>query len=232
MAVSGYTTLRQVVYDLLTDFKQVHANANIGEYQLAFWVQVHADRLKKLHIQKSDSGAYISSFIVDLHPDTTYLKEFDLPDNIYDFDLDRGVAYIATIDALGEDRIKFTRTSMAKAFRLYYREDETPAYDNPYFYRENNKIKLLGIDDENIEEVEVGLYTTFNPSDVSVDLDAPWDFPQDLYPILKRQILDLGTWALQVPANKRSDSPGMQEMPLKKFLSVDDAVDPQVNNGE
>ena len=229
MAVTGYSTLRLFVYDLLEDIKQSRSEAKVGEYQMAFNVMLLADRLKKQHIQKMDSGAYLTPFTVDLYPDSTYLKEFDLPKSIYDYDGDRGIEYIMTTESYDEDRVKFTRTTAIKARRLYFRDDETPAYDNPYFYLEGNAVKLLGIDDEDVDEVEIGLYTTFNPADITVDLDAPFEFPQDLYPILKRQALDLVTWSLQVPENKRSDQVGNTETPPKKFLSVDDAINPQTS---
>ena len=53
--------------------------------------------------------------------------------------------------------VKFTRTSPTKMQRLYFRDEETPSPDNPYFYRLNDRIYLLGVEQINITEVEVGL---------------------------------------------------------------------------
>ena len=232
MAVDG-ATLRYIVYDILRDFKQNNAGAEISEYQLTYWVIVHADRLKKQHIQKIDSGQFLNVFDVnievnnDLSSSLSGRKYITLPQSIYDFDLDKGISYI-TFDQDGGDlpefsTITFGRTTPGEAKRLYFREEEEPSATNPYFYRIGNLIYFLGIEDESVDSVEVGLYTAFDPTSSSLDIDQPFDFPQDLIPILKRQILDLGSWAMMVPKDMVNDGQSNQgQIPSKKFVSVND----------
>ena len=54
--MAGGATLRMVVYDILRDLKQVFPDANITPFQVTYWVMVHADKLKKQHVQKRDTG--------------------------------------------------------------------------------------------------------------------------------------------------------------------------------
>ena len=214
-------TLREAVYDILTDLRQMHGNAKITENQALFWILATIDRLKKQHIEKRESGLYITSFVVD----NIINGEFELPKPIYDFHLDKGVSYIVE-----DGDIYYTRVYKPYIRRLYYREEEKPSEDNPYFYVEEGKIKLLG---RSPEEVEIGLFTTFNPTEMSsIDIDEPLEFPLDLYMIAKRQILDLGVWAIQTPRTLRSDAPVQGQPPSKKFLSVDDAADPDLEEGQ
>lgn len=225
MAVDG-ATLRYIVFDLLRDFKQVLPDAEISEYQMTYWVIIYADRLKKLHIQKIDSGEYIHVFDVSVSTDGNSRKYIELPGRVYDFDLDKGIAFVAYDQdgALpGFSSITFNRTTAAEAKRLYWRYEETPDEDNPYFYRINDDLFFLGVESTTMSTVEVGLYTTLDPTDLSLDIDQPFDFPQDLIPILKRQVMDMGQWVKNVPKDYLNDGANItDETPQKKFISVND----------
>lgn len=228
MAVDG-ATLRYVLYDILRDFKQRYSQADISEYQLVYWILVHADRLRKLHIQKIDSGEYLTVYpSVAVSIDSLGNKYITLPARIYDYDEDRGIVLI-TYEQRAEDNgpvfgnITFGRTTTATAQRLSYRAQEAPSPSNPYFYRVGNKLPFLGVKDVPIPTVEVHLLQSLNPTTSTLDIDQPFDFPQDLLPILKRQVLDLGVWALNVPTdalNDGRDDPA--PVPPKKFISVND----------
>jgi hypothetical protein len=222
-------TLRYVVFDILEDFKQAYSQADVSEYQLTYWVLIHADRLKKQHIQKIDSGEYLAIYPnVSVSQDSNGNKYITLPARIYDFDLDKGVSFITYDQRSGDDHpvftnITFGRTTPAKAKRLSMRPQESPSPDNPYFYRVGDKLYFLGLSDVSVPTVEVGIYQTLNPADLSLDIDQPFDFPQDLIPILKRQVLDLGLFALNVPSDLKNDGVSEQgELPQKKFISVND----------
>jgi hypothetical protein len=238
-------TLRYVVYDLLRDFKQLHKDADIKAFQMLYWVLIHADRLRQQHIAKRDSGAYVTRFSVPVEIDQTFNRQrIELPVSIYDFDGDAGVDYMCysltgygttgapTTTLAGHpdiDRpqftiISFTRTSAAKSARLYFREEEEPSPTNPYFYRQGKYLYLLGTEAVSVSEVEVGLKSTFDPTNVSLDIDQPFEFPQELLPVLKRQILDLGRFILQIPNDLINDGTGLQskQIPTQKLISVNE----------
>lgn len=239
MAVTGGATLRYVVYDILGDLKQIYKDAEITPFKVAYWVLVHADRLKKLHIEKRDSGAYVvPSFAISVSVDSTNGRNyFEIPGNLYDFDKDRAVEYITYPPGFDSDNpmfagVVFTRVNIAEIRRLYYRDEERPSAVNPYFYRLQDRIYLLGVEQINLTFVEAGLMMTFSPSATDLTLDQVFDFPQDLIPILKRQILDMGRFAMMVPEDLKDDGASLQarEMPKDKLLSVNDQVNPDVNN--
>jgi hypothetical protein len=223
-------TYRYVVYDILNDLKQVYDDADISPFKVFYWVCTFGDRLRKQHIEKRDSGAYVSPFTIAVAVEPINGRNyFVLPSSIYDFDKDNGIAYIAyspkiDLSLPGFSSTTFTRTTPSKAARLYFREEETPSPSNPYFYRLSDRIYLLGVEQINITEVEAGLKTTLDPSSMTMDIDDEFPFPTDLLPLLKRQILDLGRFALNIPNDKINDGAAWDSkvMPTQKLISVND----------
>jgi hypothetical protein len=128
-------------------------------------------------------------------------------------------------DILRYPRYKYfiTRTS-AISLPVYFREEEVPSPTNPYFYRQGNYLYLLGTESVHVPRVELGLKSTFDPTDISLDIDQACEFPVELLPVLKRQVLDLGRFILQVPEDLMNDGAGMQskELPSQKLISVNE----------
>ena len=88
-------TLRYIVYDLLHDFKQLHANSDIHEYQMLYWVIMEANYLLRQHEGKIDSGAFVTRFNVPIAIDHVFHRQyFELPASIFDYDRDEGIAYL------------------------------------------------------------------------------------------------------------------------------------------
>ncbi len=213
-------TLRYIAYDILETFKQTHSEAEIGLTQMVYWIMVHADRLKKLHMDKIDSGAFITDFvIIPLVDSDTGRNYFELPTNIYDYDQDKGIDYLTYEPRIDDDdptftSVQFTRTTIKASRRLYYREEEKPSPSNPYFYRINGRIYLLGVERIDVPPLELGLLTTFDPTSVDIDLDEVFEFPQDLIPVLKREIMGMGVFVLQLPKDTKLD--GVEESGIGK----------------
>lgn len=213
-------TYRYIAYDILETFKQTHSEAEIGLTQVVYWMMVHADRLKKLHMDKIDSGAFITAFdITPLVDPDNGRNYFELPTNIYDYNQDKGINYLTYEPRIDDDdptftSVIFTRTTIQESRRLYYREDEKPSPSNPYFYRINDRIYLLGVERIDVPGLEVGLLTTFDPTSVDIDLDEVFEFPQDLIPALKREIMSMGVFVLQLPKDTKLD--GSEESGIGK----------------
>lgn len=241
------TILRYVVDDIAKDLKQVSDDKKIEKSQVAYWIMMVANRLKSQHIAKRDSGQHLHTYVgipvekvaSSANPNTVQgRKRITLPTAIYDFNNDRGIDYISYwIEDEAENdcppefsNFTFTRTSIKKSTRLYMDSYEKPAPDNPYFYRSGEFVYFLGIEKVNVLEVEIGIYSTFSAL-TDIDLDAPFDFPEELINVLKRQVLDLGRFVLQIPEERRndgeSDTPSGQ-VPTQKLVSVND----QVNKSE
>jgi len=242
------TLLRYIVDDIAVDLKQVMDDKIVQKSQIAFWVVLVGNRLKAQHIGKRDSGAFLSTFdevpvtVVNVSKNPNEIKNrkfFRLPKCIYDYDLDAGIEYISY--SIEEEQPgcpppftnkTFTRTTPSKTERLYFSKYETPNPNNPYFYRVGDHIYLLGIECVDIKSIEVGLYTTLDPL-TEIDLDAPFDFPEELLIILKRQVLDLGRFALLIPQERTNDGDDGSEskaVPTNKLVSVNELTEDQTEN--
>ena len=96
----GTITYRYLANDVLETFRQLSDDAEIGLTQVVFWINVIANRLRKQHIQKVDTGTHLTIFQnvpVSIEPNSNR-KYFDLPKSIYDFGNDRGIDYITYQD--------------------------------------------------------------------------------------------------------------------------------------
>lgn len=241
----SHTTLRYVVDDISKDLEQVFSSKSIQKSQVAFWVLMVANRLKSQHIAKISSGAYVYTFTdipveiegVGSNPnDIAGRKRIELPKAIYDYDKDGGIEYISfwdrdavSVDCPGRPEFTnrtFTRTTPKESERLYYDKFEKPTPSNPYFYRLGKFIYFLGIECADVETVEIGIFSTFDPM-TEIDLDAPFEFPEELILILKRQVLDLGRFALKMPEDRRNDGvdeTNAQNVSDQKLVSVNDPI--------
>jgi len=199
-------TLRYIVFDALRAIRENHPQANVTVTQVAYWAIVHADRLRKIHIGQADSGAHLATFLdIDVLVDSSTGRNYIvLPAAIYDFDDDKGIDYITYKAALDPNdptftSVQFTRTTVPASRRLYMNEDERPKPSDPYFYRVGDRIYFLGCEQINLLLVEAGLYTALLPVDAALDLDAVLDFPPELLPQLKAELVGLGLFITKLP---------------------------------
>ncbi|PHS03990.1 MAG: hypothetical protein COA88_14660 [Kordia sp.] len=239
--------LRHIVDDIAKDFKQVFDDKIIQKSQFAYWVLLIGNRLRAQHISKRDSGAFLSTFIVPVNVHTVNnnpneiksRKHIILPKCIYDYDEDKGIEYMSYYV---EERIEgcrppftnqtFTRTTPKASERLYFSKYETPNPKNPYFYRVSDHLYLLGIECVDVKNIEIGIYSTLDPV-TEIDLDAPFDFPEELLIQLKRQVLDLGRFVLLVPeerVNDGNDNIEGAKVPTNKITSVNELSQDTPNN--
>jgi len=201
------STLRHIAYDVLRSLNQNYSDAEINLPQVIYWIMIHADRLKKVYMEMMDfdSGAYVNSFpIVVLVDPLNGRNYFGLPVSIYDYREERGIEFITYRPELDPNNpvftsVQFTRTTIPATRRLYMRDDEKPTPANPYFYRLADRIYLLGVEQINLLEIEAGLRTSFEPVDSLLDIDEPFDFPQELIPQLKKEILAMGLFVIKTP---------------------------------
>lgn len=231
-------TIRFVVYNLLNSLKQIYDDASLTPFKVFFWVMTLADQLRYQHIVKSGTGAFVYKFDIIVEVDSvTGRNFFTLPSGIYDMENDGAVQYITYSPGVNLSlplfaSTTFTRTSPDKAARLYFRNDEKPTPQNPYFYRQNEKIFLLGTEEINLTSLEVGLITSLNPADLTISIDQPLDLPAHLLPILERRILDLGRFVMSVPSDLKNDGSSWEngQMPTQKLISVNENQGQQYPN--
>lgn len=213
-------TYRTIRDDLSILLKQHFDEREILPAQVLYWVIVCADRLRVLHMQKRDSGAFLSSFIADVEMDAAKNNRLfiSLPSAIYDLDLDRGVDYICyylpTADGgteTGElQRIQFWRATPGQIRTASGNSDSAPSPYNPMFYREGQRLYFAGVHPD-VEQVEVGIFAAL-PDVTTIDsdnlLDTEVPFPNELIAILQRNVLSIGRWTLSLPEDKANNDGG------------------------
>lgn len=234
----AYTLLRVVVDEILTTIKQTYDDKDVSRAQAAYWTIVTANTMKGQHILKRDSGAFLNVFAdVPVKKATNNSlkniikgrKYFELPADIFDFDKDDGVEYIAYYNhddkcGLQLGRNQITRTSPSELEWLNLSKHTSPSPKNPYWFRVGNIIYLRGIEDVPINFVEIGLYTVIDPLE-KIDIDAPFEFPHELLEALKRKVVDLARFSFLF--NSQSDtvndgSSSAESSNIPKIASVND----------
>jgi hypothetical protein len=135
-------------------------------------------------------------------------KVVKLPGILLDFDFERAVSYVSYTNRLDTNppsfqTIQFERTTPTVA-RTLNATFETPTSSNPYFYVVNKYVYFLGLENLNVEEVEMGLFLAVDPRGVAgMDDDCP--LPPHLIQQLKYQIINLGRFVMSVPVDNVND---------------------------
>jgi hypothetical protein len=227
---------REVVYDIFQSLKQSFDDSEITLNHAKYWCTIMANRLLAQHIEKRDSGGYLTVFNdVNVSKDEINgYKYVDLPKNILDFNLDAAINYISYGYCLDDcnppfTSVLFTRTTPTEARVLYYTAEEKPSPSNPYFYRVGNRVYLLGIECVNTCPLEMGLYTTIDFDEC--DMDDEFNFPEELLPILQRYVFDIGRFVLSIPNtigvnDGTNDGVEGNEVPKTKLINVNDLQQP------
>jgi hypothetical protein len=234
------TKLRYLIDEIIVDLKQTIDDAEISPVTVGFWIITQSNRILSQHVQKMDSGAFLTTWpsvpvIVPTATQTTGVvagrKYITLPSSIFDFDKDGGIEYISYQSDGGPgcppefEFQKFERTSPSEARLLTWSPYTKPSPTRPYYYRTKDYIPLLGIESINVEYVEVGIYSTIECID-TIDIDAPFDFPEELMDVLRRSLLDLGRFILFMPSERTNvgDDPINEgsQIPTQKIASVNE----------
>lgn len=231
--------LRILIDETLETIKQTFDDRNVSRAQVAYWYIVVGNQLLSQHIQKRDSGAFLSTFtgipVVQVaasqNPDFVKARKFlRLPVDIFDFDKDNGIEYMTYTSPGGIEcppkfsEIKFHRTTPSEVELLNMHPHTKPSAKNPYWFRTGRNIYLLGVEKVPILNVEMGIYMTIDPVE-TIDIDLPFHFPSELLHVLKRQVLDLARYSFFFPSSRKNegddagdDNAGKQ--PIQKVQSV------------
>lgn len=208
-------TFRFVIQDILSSLKQIGDDRDIQPSHVVYWVQVVANRLRKLHFNKHDTGAFVTSFsTVTIQTDTTLKdrKFIDLPATIYDLDNEKAVKYITYNFKTGEccsgpnfSQVFFQPTTHAKSHILHKSKFSIPTPKRPYFYRSLERLYFLGLECVDVSDVEVGLFTSLDPTKVC-DLDEEVQLPDDLVQVLTFEVLNLGNFMKLQPKERINEA--------------------------
>jgi hypothetical protein len=243
-------TIRDIGNDIAAMGKQLIDDAEIEMAQIYHWIvteanTIQAQRTEKQGLQSQDrSGLVMKRFTVLIEEANTGTDPFcgkyiTLPHSIYDYSEDRGVDYM-TYYYMGEEcttcpprfsKVLFARTTPTEAHGYYKNPLTEPSKKYPYFYREDDKLWLLGIETiplTILSKVEVGLLTTLPDVDANLDIDAPFRFPAERLGLLRNRVLSCLRWSLLAPNTKLiNDGTESPEGPvqLPQTQSVNNPID-------
>jgi hypothetical protein len=232
--------LRVTVDDILVTIKQTFDDKQISQAQVAYWVIIVANDLLGKHNAKRDSGAFLTTFVdIPVQVATTSTnpnivagrKYVELPGNIFDYDKDGGVEYIAYYrDEQPEcqpdfQRKTIQRTSPGELQWLQLSPYTKPSIKNPYWYRTGDIIYLVGLEISPVKFIEMGVYMTIDPLE-KIDIDKPFNFPAELLNVLKMQVVNLARYSFLFGNEDRSND-GNNTEEVKTVPKIQ-----SVNNGQ
>lgn len=200
-------TYRFAVQDILSDLKKTYDDRDFSVTQILFWLMNGANAIRKSDLLKFDNGdgIHLTRFNNLSVTFDNYSKRqiFTLPKQVIDLEYNRGIfiSYLSqddTCDPPTRAVVPFTPTQYETMKRLYDSNYERPSPRNPYFYRVGQVITLEGTQNVSIGGVDVALYTTLNPLDLT-SLDGVMPIPDEKYNTLKVQLLQLGLFLENIP---------------------------------
>lgn len=202
--MAGRTTYRYVVFDILTSLKSTFPDAEIQENHVLYWVGTVANLIRKRHLNRLESGAYLVNYENVPVMKSGIRRYVELPSAIYDMFMEKGVEYLSyqRSDVIAFTQVFFQPTTPSQSFRLYYSPYETPTPSNPYFYRVDNKLWLLGVSDIKLTSVEMGLFSAIDPRSSMIDLDTEIPLNEDQIHQLRIEVLNMGRYVLMIPSER------------------------------
>jgi hypothetical protein len=224
-------TYRYVVYDLQKSFKASFDDADFTFNQILYWVQAFANKMRVQQNQITNSDLFTSTFSsLPVHTDIKGRQFIDLPTQIMDLPNNGGIVYLTynvdTCKCSGPTfaQVWFQPTAIGKIQNLYLDEYTKPSTKNPYFYRVGdkvdgvsvNRVYLLGTECIKVEDVEIAIKSSLNPSLVC-DIDDNIPLPDEMIPDLMMQVLQLGRFVMMMPSENLNDGQDEAEVDYKSM---------------
>jgi len=238
-------TYELMAYDILTQLKKNFDDTDITLNHVIYWIQVTVNKIRKVDMVENDrkSGAYRSVFspvTIKIDQDLKRRKYVDIPTQIMDLRYEGGVEYMTfnleTCCCAGPEfaQVRIWPTTPGKALRLYGDAYEKPKPDHAYFYRVGDKINgvsvnrfyFMGIECIDVTDIEMGLYTALNPSDVC-NLTDEVPIAEDLVQKVMLEVLSVGRFMMLVPKDRINDGEDMTQAPQ---VEVPQIAQPQIED--
>lgn len=252
-------TYAQLADDILVTMGYIHDDALRHRESVLYNVLLVVNKLKDQQLTKQlDKGDHkaassmTSTYIVPVtHRDAgdSSVTEwdacyFDLPTSVYSLPNDRGVVFVRYLRNEIEHgcppavtRTPFTAATLASMNAIQSAKYQAPSPARPYYARgrESNgtvikdRVYVFGVK-KAITHLLVGLFAA--PDFTTVDPNENIDLPDELLLSAKKMLIDLESWALQVPQERlrndgREFEPG-QIVRTRPLMSVNDPnqIDP------
>ena len=240
-------TWGQVVDDIAVAMGFTHDDALRHRGAILYNAVIIANKLKNQQIKKHEKTGdamgisyMVSTIIVPVtHVDvddnvvTDFdASYFDLPVPIMDLDYGNGINMVRYLrNNLPPNcppavaRTPFTQTTLPAVYNLYKSAYQAPRADRPYFARNKagsiDRAYLFGVP-AGVTHLLLSIYAAADFTSVSFDDEV--DLPQHLFQSMKKLILELESWMLQIPQERlgndgRDFQPG-QVVQTRPIISV------------
>lgn len=207
-----------LVYAVMSAMQSVFSDTDITIEQVLWFVKITVNKVKASTIKPGMSGSYLTTFT-----DVPTLMQYDgkdnvlrnkkyieIPVNIFDFDLDQGIDWIAYAKTLKDENDKtiycepvyFQRSSLIKLREMSANPYEAPSAKNPYFVRVNNLLYLAGVEEIPAFKLDMAVFMTENPYIGGMSLDDEVLLDDEQINQVIGSVANLGKWLLSVPKSR------------------------------
>lgn len=230
------STIREMAGSLQISLKKSFDDSDVPLAQIVFWINFYVNKYNSIKIASGvDNGLYLSIYTgvpvtvssSSSNPNLVAGRKYViLPTGILDLPGDKGINYISYMSmdgACGEPfrYVVFDRTipigSRVNEFSKYTQ----PSPATPYFYVVSNYVYLIGIECVSVSEVEMGLFSTFDPfSSCNIDENMPLD--PALYADVYRNVLEMGRFVQLIPQHAVNDASDSTQgtAPTQRVVSI------------
>lgn len=213
-------TLAALTDDILIALDMTHDDALRSRISVMRNVKMAVDKVQSQVLGKAVKNGdtrsisdMLSVFVVDVtaheapdNSDWDYLS-FVLPVELYSLQRDGAVSFVRynRVDLPPNcppqiARVRFTGTTLAALSTVYDSTYQKPSPSQPYYARSKDKVYIYGVD-ASIKKLLIGLYAAL-PAFEDINPDEELTLPDEYYYSVKKMILDLERWVLQVPQQR------------------------------
>lgn len=212
------TTYAHIVGSLATTLKVVFANAELSDLQILYWVVAGVNSVKQAELESGkSSGSYLQTFtevpvtINYTEKDNVFAKRkfIELPANILDLTNDRAIEWICyyttEVKVLTTSKPPprwFERDSLTHVIESYRLPFAKPTQHQPKYVRVNNLLYLFGIEDAVCRTVDMALYTSIEPSVLTVTMDDEVFLNDEQIGKVLSYVTGLGRFMFSIPEQK------------------------------
>lgn len=213
-------TIASLTDDILIALGFSHDDALRSRIAVMRNVKMAVDKVQSQILGKAIKGGdtrsisdMLSVFTVDVtnhealdNGDWDY-HSFVLPVELYSLQRDGAISFIRynRIDLPPNcppqiARVRFTGTTLAALSTIYDSTYQKPSPSQPYYARNKDRVYIYGVD-PSITKLLIGLYASI-PAFEDIDPDEELTLPDEYYYAVKKMILDLERWVLQIPQQR------------------------------
>lgn len=218
------TTYRLIEYDIKMICKQQFPDAEFTGNSILFWILTFENFVKYRHLQTTETGAYLYEFEDVPVVNDGERNYFTLPASIYDLNYEKGINYISYNES--DVIVRFQQTEANRVHTLYWNPYTKPSSTNPYFYRVNTNVYLLGLP-LSAPTVQVGLYSAVETRPDYVNIDSVVTMNEEQITAVRQMVLELGRFALLTPKDRIESGTDDKQENLQAFAKGTQMEQPQ-----